>query len=1039
MQSQVSLPGNLGTINFEEIRKSFSLGEKTQTNAADVGNSPWTIALEQCSPNDLSVVLPQTVDLVLNIVTKLLKENESDSNSESFRLTKLLLEELKSLADENVQLLQQNTTHQDSPAEIDWQKLSDISVRITTQYQTMHCNPRELLEILRTINLAENESKYDISFLTKLKETAETSVILLWPVVSSTTLKNARSNILFFFKQKILGLRVARLVQESEAINLLNNSSCDVISSSRYIDLAAFLDDVFNHDGNGVNVMKMFEIIQTNFDEDIHGKIFLQFWKEFGEMLETWGKRSIDNIADFFGNKITQTISNLLKGLVDRRLRVSGLEQAISACTQILHELVNCNETLLELRTTLFNEKQPPFSFLTFFMSSGTEENDTSPQPIQFIEDFRRHERSKRETIIHFFTEYKSYFNEMRQNGRHYVYPEEYQCIITHYDKLAEFYFAKLNMELPFWRLIFLDETSTEYSCLELKARVEMFIDYIEGLRPKSEKATMNELAKILRSIDKLVSSNQAQIPDGCNDRVTCFMNDFEDRLKAFLIDPNKDATMTTNIYQRFTDVSVHMIERFLEDETWERAETCLFLTIIKKSLNKLDASCSSDSAKWEMLQEFQTVITQGVLERNETIEMGKILQEMGNTLQQQKEMLLDPSLTIDIWKTFRQRFEIILGIHDIRGDELDECAKILSESLSSCKSKCDPIKNKYLLMLLIATGENLKVIEINPNISESVLQKLEKQRSVLAEHTIFIQEAFKIPCVLEDFQADFDKDSILKQKDWDKFLEDIKKYISLSKPKEGTNEPAMTQNETGSLLEPPPSKYFLVNTFQSLLDLQKKWNTRLNSVSIQVMDLMKHLEELIEQLTTVSAEKQNIQEIFIRDGKTASENFDNVLSILEQSQGINLWNKTEELEQILNDFTQKNNSYVARHALLAYWQEVRKIIMELFRQQTAKNWKIQQVFRVSQQDVVDLREKIFTLAQKRLKKQTCVDDCLQATVSPVSYILLLSPFKRISLRRHKKIWIAITCFIIFSIVITFVFSNLKNFGDWVRSAVPNN
>ena len=129
---------------------------------------------------------------------------------------------------------------------------------------------------------------------------------------------------------------------------------------------------------------------------------------------------------------------------------------------------------------------------------------------------------------------------------------------------------------------------------------------------------------------------------------------------------------------------------------------------------------------------------------------------------------------------------------------------------------------------------------------------------------------------------------------------------------------------------------HYIIGSFEVLLDLQDKWRMRLNSIPVNVKNLMGGLEHLIQKLNRVSSEKEILKSVFSKGEKSAAS-FDKIMDTLNGSDG---WDESKELRNIMTRVCDKQKSYVAKTMLLAYWEEVEKIIGKFFKHQEKENNK---------------------------------------------------------------------------------------------------
>ena len=202
---------------------------------------------------------------------------------------------------------------------------------------------------------------------------------------------------------------------------------------------------------------------------------------------------------------------------------------------------------------------------------------------------------------------------------------------------------------------------------------------------------------------------------------------------------------------------------------------------------------------------------------------------------------------------------------------------------------------------------------------------------------------------------------------------------------------------------------------------------------------LLVNLHGLISQLEKAAPEEKVLEDIFEEEETTNSKNFNQIVDVLNVMNDNLGWEHCKEFRGMMKKVCTFESKFSSKSRLLNFWINVGKIVKKFFREQTARDWKNMDTFRISVEEFNDLRKSIYDLAYKNLVQATCLDECSTARCDPINYILLSRCLRPISMRQKRSL--AVLCAIIVIIVpiaiavITVGWSNVKNFIEWIEDS----
>ena len=344
----------------------------------------------------------------------------------------------------------------------------------------------------------------------------------------------------------------------------------------------------------------------------------------------------------------------------------------------------------------------------------------------------------------------------------------------------------------------------------------------------------------------------------------------------------------------------------------------------------------------------------------------------------------------------------------------------------------------------MINQGNKNRIHRTNEHLG--ILEITERKRIDLSTLKPFLKVDFKIPRCFKDFASEFDKDDNLKWIDWVTYLETVLSLWNLIYCK--NNEAQKIRRSSGSCDENEAlmgnvraSKSCFILSYEIrplLLDLQKEWYRRLKSVVIPLKGLLVNLLGLISQLEKAAPEKKVLEDIF-EEEETNSENFNQIFGVLDIMNDNLDRKQSEKFRGMMKTVCTFESQYLSKYRLLNFWKNVEKVVKKFFRQQTSRDWKNMDTFRISVQEFNDLRKSIYDLAYKNLVQATCLDECSTARCDPINYILLSRCVRPISMQQKRSL--AVLCAVIVIVVpiaiavITVGWSNVKNFIEWIEDS----
>ena len=196
-------------------------------------------------------------------------------------------------------------------------------------------------------------------------------------------------------------------------------------------------------------------------------------------------------------------------------------------------------------------------------------------------------------------------------------------------------------------------------------------------------------------------------------------------------------------------------------------------------------------------------------------------------------------------------------------------------------------------------------------------------------------------------------------------------------------------------------------------------------------------LDGLISQLEEAAAEEKVLEDIFEEEETTKSKYFNKIVGVLNVMNDNLDWEHSKEFRGMMKTVCTFESKYLSKKRLLNFWINVRKVVKKFFREQTSRDWTNMDTFRISVQELSDLRKSVYDLAERRLLQNTRLDECKFARIDPINYILLLRCVRSISLRR--KNFLAVLCAILViillavSLLIAVACSNVKICIEWIN------
>ena len=906
-----------------------------------------------------------------------------------------------------------------------------------------------------------------------------------WAIIEKSKLNRTRNDSLVFAQSSMLlsifNTCVSGLIQECD------NSSLQTIMESTYYTKLIEISQCEQH--NFVtfqNHIKKMSRGSGQINEAYFRKGFLRFLQELQQRaLEITGVNRGSLEAEMKCVKF-QTIVKLQQDLSIETLTIKNLEveDICGACTEIIQELTRSHkdwENLIEL----FSGKNSPCKTLLKFLQTPVNKEDLLQLILYFMKDFKRDKKHKREELLMFWQEVRESvrkFPEKVQKGRSnsmdsvlHLFPQEYNEVTSDVSSIAEKYFTEIHETIVDWEIVtninsnFINGVPIDSSAIENVTHTE-FERFSENLKTLVSTTTTGRIANertsnLFEEMSNTLKSNHCT--ESLRQMFSLFYAVLKRLLHDFLKDDKSDLSHTTNFFQCITDISAHMISRFIETEVLPKAQVCLVVARTKIALEILPVVSLEQETemKWRRLQTFHEEITDLMYpgENTEVFTDSENMQYIPTDTLEFKANGANPETVVGIWYNFEKDVQNIPEIkqssptveHLIENTNLfqRETARYLRERF---ETTCDYLTITKFPIKFFNEIDNVIEKDVRsirePNKNLSLLEMLERERASLTERKELPNVSMRIPSSFKDFAADVDKDDALKRQDWVSILEAISKLkniMSTGTIKEQTQIDEIEETRLDALLIEKDTNqneetYFYCLRYQVrdfLLDFEKEKNggQKLKTIEIPLQCLLENLNELIERLNKASAKKNVLNNLFAEEETTESALFHHLDEVFNRFDGDGniLADGSAEFRNKMKETCDWENSYQAKYRLLNFWTNAERVVKKFFREK-AKNWKYMENFRISIEEFNDLQKSIYDLVDENLEQDTCLDDCNNARCDPVNYILHLRCVRRISFRRKSCPTIIVALIVILlvitAVMITVLCSNVETCIDWMST-----